>query len=192
MIVSNCCGAAITNTDFDICPECLEHCDFEEDEEEEEIELDYYEGIAAKLFEFLDAREQAFAFGGFIEAIKYIQSLRPKETVEPSEECSYGEVLSDIRTPLEDIEPQQESKGVEEMVFTQEEMDKAKGKWISVGDRLPKESEDVLMCYDDDIIYCGFHTSEGWHFAEEGERVGGLRFITHWRPLPSPPKTQQP
>ena len=26
--VSNCCGASSPNTDFDICPDCLEHCEF--------------------------------------------------------------------------------------------------------------------------------------------------------------------
>ena len=38
-ITSNCCGAPITNTDYDICPDCLEHCVFEEFEEEEEQEV---------------------------------------------------------------------------------------------------------------------------------------------------------
>ena len=27
--VSTCCGAESSNTDYDICPECQEHCDFE-------------------------------------------------------------------------------------------------------------------------------------------------------------------
>ena len=57
--------------------------------------------------------------------------------------------------------------------------------WISVEERMPEDSEDVLMYFGH--IYMGFHTSEGWHFAEEGERVGGLRFITHWMPLPKKP-----
>ena len=28
-IVSTCCQAEVDDTDIDICPECLEHCDFE-------------------------------------------------------------------------------------------------------------------------------------------------------------------
>ena len=32
---STCCGAETDMTEIGICPECLEHCDFEEDEEEE-------------------------------------------------------------------------------------------------------------------------------------------------------------
>jgi hypothetical protein len=39
MPYSTCCGAETYFTEIDICPECLEHCDFE-DEEEEELEED--------------------------------------------------------------------------------------------------------------------------------------------------------
>lgn len=34
MPYSNCCGAYTTETDLGLCPECLEHCEFEDDEEE--------------------------------------------------------------------------------------------------------------------------------------------------------------
>jgi len=33
---STCCGAETDMEEIGICPECLEHCDFEEEEEEEE------------------------------------------------------------------------------------------------------------------------------------------------------------
>ena len=35
MPYSTCCGAHTTMEEIDICPECLEHCDWEEDDEEE-------------------------------------------------------------------------------------------------------------------------------------------------------------
>jgi hypothetical protein len=35
MPYSTCCGAETDFTEIDICPECLEHCDFEDIEEEE-------------------------------------------------------------------------------------------------------------------------------------------------------------
>ena len=35
MPFSTCCGAETDFTEIRICPECLEHCDFEEDEEDE-------------------------------------------------------------------------------------------------------------------------------------------------------------
>jgi hypothetical protein len=33
MPYSTCCGAHTNFTEMDICPDCLEHCDFEDDEE---------------------------------------------------------------------------------------------------------------------------------------------------------------
>ena len=35
MKISTCCGCETDMEEVGICPECLEHCDFEEDEEEE-------------------------------------------------------------------------------------------------------------------------------------------------------------
>ncbi len=39
MAISTCCGAQSTFTEIDLCPICLEHCDWEE-EDEEELEAD--------------------------------------------------------------------------------------------------------------------------------------------------------
>jgi hypothetical protein len=35
MAYSTCCGAHTTMPEIGICPDCLEHCDWDEDEEEE-------------------------------------------------------------------------------------------------------------------------------------------------------------
>jgi hypothetical protein len=40
MPYSTCCGAHTTFDEIGICPDCLEHCDWEEEEEEEEEELE--------------------------------------------------------------------------------------------------------------------------------------------------------
>ena len=42
MPISTCCGAETDMEEIGICPECLEHCDWEEEEEptEEEKQLD--------------------------------------------------------------------------------------------------------------------------------------------------------
>ncbi len=37
MPYSTCCGAHTTMEEIDICPDCMEHCDWEEEEEEELI-----------------------------------------------------------------------------------------------------------------------------------------------------------
>ena len=39
MPYSTCCGAYTDMEEIDICPECLEHCDFE-DEDEDEVQED--------------------------------------------------------------------------------------------------------------------------------------------------------
>lgn len=39
MPYSTCCGAETDFEEIDICPDCLEHCDWEE-EDEEELEQD--------------------------------------------------------------------------------------------------------------------------------------------------------
>ena len=42
MAISTCCGAETDMDEIGICPECMEHCDWEE-EDEEEIEKDQKE-----------------------------------------------------------------------------------------------------------------------------------------------------
>lgn len=59
--------------------------------------------------------------------------------------------------------------------------------WISVDDRLPKEKQDVLA-YRGRIQDCVTVTSlgEDWMYVT-GEWVPE-GWITHWMPLPEPPK----
>jgi len=40
MAISTCCGAETDMDEMGICPECLEHCDWEDDEEEIQKDLD--------------------------------------------------------------------------------------------------------------------------------------------------------
>ena len=35
MPFSTCCGAHTNYPEYDLCPDCLEHCDWEEEDEEE-------------------------------------------------------------------------------------------------------------------------------------------------------------
>lgn len=47
MPYSTCCGAHTNFDEIDICPDCLEHCDWEDEEEdEEELEQDRQNEIA--------------------------------------------------------------------------------------------------------------------------------------------------
>ena len=44
MPYSTCCGAESSMPEIDICPECLEHCDFEDiDEQHEQSKINEHE-----------------------------------------------------------------------------------------------------------------------------------------------------
>ena len=62
-------------------------------------------------------------------------------------------------------------------------------KWISVEDRLPEDDQDVLVCVNKNTIdtgYCSFGydpSVRNWYaYASVSNNV------THWMPLPEPPK----
>lgn len=62
--------------------------------------------------------------------------------------------------------------------------------WISVEDRLPKEDKNVLV-----ITSYGFYKIAKWNSYNNGTTViwetnddYGASAITHWMPLPEPPK----
>ena len=43
MPYSTCCGAHTTMPEMGICPDCLDHCDWEEEEEDEDCCINYEE-----------------------------------------------------------------------------------------------------------------------------------------------------
>ena len=69
------------------------------------------------------------------------------------------------------------------------------GEWISVKDRLPEENERVLACYINPLrkdrpprMMVGEGTSTQIVKGKVYLWCGGWRSITHWMPLPQPPK----
>lgn len=67
----------------------------------------------------------------------------------------------------------------------------AKHQWISVNDRLPKE--DVFECLVVDHGETGFayhQIRDGKHdfYMDYGDEIDGFDAVTHWMPLPEPPK----
>jgi hypothetical protein len=69
-------------------------------------------------------------------------------------------------------------------------------KWVSCKDKMPKDNELVLFCYVSEngvkSVHYGYHQtikglgsswakpSGGWQYADDD--------VTHWQPLPEPPK----
>ena len=55
------------------------------------------------------------------------------------------------------------------------------GGWISVKDRLPEDGQDVLVWDDGGFAYIDVRLCGTWKY-------GGNYGVTHWMPLPEPPK----
>ena len=74
------------------------------------------------------------------------------------------------------------------------QLEAAQPKWISVEERLPDKSGEVLIC-----VYG--HVTIAWYSVNRFETGGGMVFfvddhfadgneVTHWMPLPQPPKEE--
>ena len=65
--------------------------------------------------------------------------------------------------------------------------------WISVKDRLPEDSNDgfadAVLVTDGFVQHMAYFVGGEWRFAESGEIKEPMWYrITHWMPLPNPPK----
>ena len=65
--------------------------------------------------------------------------------------------------------------------------------WISVKDRLPEYSNDgfadAVLVTDGFVQHMAYFIGGEWRFAESGEIKEPMWYrITHWMPLPEPPK----
>lgn len=67
--------------------------------------------------------------------------------------------------------------------------------WISVEDRLPKEKQKVLVYMPadercDHEYICEALYNYAWHGWEDADEPIELEGITHWMPLPQPPRKE--
>ena len=65
--------------------------------------------------------------------------------------------------------------------------------WIPVDDRLPEDSNggfaDAVLVTDGFVQHMAYFVGGEWRFAESGEIKEPMWYrITHWMPLPQPPK----
>ena len=67
-------------------------------------------------------------------------------------------------------------------------------RWISVEERLPNKYEEVLICTDEyGKSLMGFATTAIWEgniWLEAWTKKETIWAVTHWRPLPEPPKEE--
>ena len=76
-------------------------------------------------------------------------------------------------------------------------------KWISVKDRMPEYNTEVLLYYSTDIVQGFLDKNDYWYgsrdvrdcmndgWVEDSKfcrRGGPFDYVTHWMPLPEPPK----
>ena len=61
--------------------------------------------------------------------------------------------------------------------------------WINVNDRLPSNTNDVLVINDDGrmAVSCYFLAKDIYVWERRDDQIG-LGNVTHWMPLPQPPK----
>lgn len=69
-----------------------------------------------------------------------------------------------------------------------------KEKWISTNERLPDVDKRVLFCdleYDKHECYSGSmdEYNQWWYQFESHQGDSSPVFVTHWQPLPEPPKS---
>ena len=55
--------------------------------------------------------------------------------------------------------------------------------WVSVEDRLPEENTTVIVATDDGIVFQCLYSYDGWDLWDDNDVN-----ITHWQPMPQPPK----
>ena len=62
--------------------------------------------------------------------------------------------------------------------------------WIPVSERLPKRNEKVLVCdIREDYVFIWENFEDGLWFGDE--IIWATEDITHWMPLPEPPKEEK-
>lgn len=75
-------------------------------------------------------------------------------------------------------------------------LEEAQPKWISVKDRLPESHDEKADCFlvtDGTFIWMAYYACKEWQFAEctDSPYVIDWTDITHWMPLPEPPKEEE-
>lgn len=80
----------------------------------------------------------------------------------------------------------------EDTGFTPEEIQQMR--WISVEERLPEESDGMVLFTNGKAVTSGYRNHMFRMSGEEGiyapaiRKGGGYMRVTHWMPLPQPPK----
>lgn len=109
-----------------------------------------------------------------------IQALKCCHNLDECDDCGYNELgefcdellKRDAAERLEELDAELEKRTINDRPY----------EWISVEDRLPEKDGYYLVANDDDRAH--FTTFAAGNFISCG--------VTHWMPLPEPPKPKEP
>jgi len=69
-------------------------------------------------------------------------------------------------------------------------------RWISVEERLPEKHVEVLICTEDygknELGFANIAVWDGSEWIETWNRKESIPYVSHWMPLPAPPKEGRP
>lgn len=60
--------------------------------------------------------------------------------------------------------------------------------WIEIEDRIPPESEEILMTYNNLVMSGWFKEGKFYYITQDTCQIEEQEGITHWMPLPLPPE----
>lgn len=109
----------------------------------------------------------------------------------------YAELVNELRENASNSRDLYIADAIEKLVL---KLDKANNSgvktnnWIPVTERLPKLHEEVLVCNEDyGLSELGFAMVAVWdgaNWVETWNKKDAIHYITHWMPLPEPPKEE--
>ena len=62
--------------------------------------------------------------------------------------------------------------------------------WISIKDRIPDHADEVMVSYNNGIAFAKYWETTGM-WLSNNSNVNNGDLVTHWQPIPSPPKEQE-
>lgn len=114
-----------------------------------------------------------------LNCITYRQSVRPPYPM--NQNMTKGELVSKLHLrSLDEIYDEQ-------CELVQRFADQHKPKWISVKERLPDSNDMVLICDKFGVGLAWFERHRGKNLYWNSD-TGIIKNVTHWMPLPEPPK----
>ena len=105
----------------------------------------------------------------------------------------YADIISQIRIAAIGVKKQSNRLTLmQDAADAIEELLAAVPHWISVEERLPEKHVEVLICTEDyeknELGFANTAVWDGSEWIETWNRKESILYVSHWMPLPAPPK----